>query len=112
MDLLWQLDFSFGENSCSPKYHPTIRLHCFMCNLCRCPAFSRAGAGGGEGSAFPALHRPSSLGLGARGHSFNKAAQPSPAPCSNIPAFRTALVCPKQQGPIPHPCCFACDISH
>lgn len=69
MDLLWQLDFSFGEDLCSPKYHPTTRPHCFTCNLCNCPALSLAGAGGGEGSAFPALHHPLSLGLGARGHS-------------------------------------------
>lgn len=69
MDLLWQLDFSFGEDLCSPKYHPTTRPHCFTCNLCNCPALSLTGAGGGEGSAFPALHHPLSLGLGARGHS-------------------------------------------
>lgn len=61
--------FSFGEHWCSPKHHPTARLHCSMCSLCSCPALSLAGAGGGEGSAFPGLSCPLSLGLGAREHS-------------------------------------------
>lgn len=96
------------QSQISPHYQAAL-LHVQFVQV-SCVRLCRGWRRGGQCFSCPA---PSLVtGAGSQGTFLNKAAQPSPAPCSNIPAFRTALVRPKQQGPIPHPCCFACDISH